>query len=426
MHYRGTLYGIDMTDSLFRSEALEHRKDRLFGEVILLQPLSMTILVGVATFICAMILVILFWGSYARKETVRGYLVPDKGIVKTYAPQQGSIAEIHVNDGDHIKVGQALVTLLSERSLQGGSDIDTVLLKELKSSEDHLVQRLRDEEALKHSEALRLHNHIDGARKELVQIAHSLNAQETRLNILTKRLQSSETLLKKKYLSEHDYQKLNEELLVQKQQYQELERAKVAKENILAQAQSELDQLPLRSQGRQNELDNSISEIKQRAAEVAGRRTVEVRSPIEGIVTALQVRAGQWQATNTPLMAIIPVDAKFQVELFVPSRAIGFIEKGQTVRMRLDPFPYQRFGIYEGKVKVISKHALLPNELPVPLEIKEPVYSIVVELDQQYVKAYGKQFPLQAGMSLEADIIQDRQSLFARIFDPILSVKGRL
>lgn len=415
-----------MTDSLFRSEALEHRKDRLFGEVILLQPMSMTILVGVAALVCVIILSILFWGSYARKETVRGYLVPDKGIVKTYAPQQGTIAQVHVSDGDKIQAGQRLITILSERSMQGGSDIDSVLLKELNNTASHLQQRLKEEEALKASEALRLHNHIEGAKKELGQVEQSLIAQETRLNILEKRIKSAEPLMNKRYLSEHDFQKLNEELLVQKQQYQELQRAKVVTENNLSQARSELDQLPLRSRGRQSELENSLSEVKQRMAEVSGRRSLEVRSPIDGTVTALQARAGQWQATNTPVMAIMPHDAMFQVELFVPSRAIGFVEPGQTVRMRLDPFPYQRFGIYEGKVKVISKHAMLPNELPVPLEIKEPVYSIIVELDYQYVTAYGKKFPLQAGMSLDADIILDRQSLIARIFDPLTSVKGRM
>jgi len=67
----------------------------------------------------------------------------------------------------------------------------------------------------------------------------------------------------------------------------------------------------------------------------------------------------------------------------------------------------------------------LPSELPVPLELKEPVYRVTVNLKQQHVNAYGKDFPLQAGMSLEADIILDKQTLFQWIFNPLISLKGR-
>ncbi len=416
-----------MSSSLFRKEALEHRKDRLFGDVILLQPLSMTALVGVVVFVCLMILAILFWGSYARKETVQGYLVPDKGIVKTYAPQVGTIAKVHVREGDEVKEGDALITMISERGMQGGSDIDTLLLKELSATEAHQLERIKAEKSLHTSEIFRLNTQIEGLQKELGQIEQSLRAQEDRLQIMQTRVNGAKKLLDSKNLSQNDYQKIYEESLVQKQQYQELQRAKSSRQNALSQTKSELEQLPIKTESRVNEIQNAISELKQRHAEVAGRRALEIRSPVSGTVTALQARDGQWQATNTPLLAVMPKDAQLQVELFVPSRAIGFIAKDQRVKVRFAAFPYQRFGIYEGKIAIISKHVLLPSELPTPLvELKEPVYRLTVNLDQQYVNAYGKAFPLQAGMSLEADIILENQTLFQWILDPLTSLKGRM
>jgi membrane fusion protein len=59
------------------------------------------------------------------------------------------------------------------------------------------------------------------------------------------------------------------------------------------------------------------------------------------------------------------------------------------------------------------------------MELKEPVYRVTVELNKQDVFAYGENFPLQAGMMLEADIILDKQSLFEWIFEPLMSMKGR-
>ena len=410
--------------SLFRKEAVEHSKNRLYGEVILLQPLSVTVLVSAVVIICALVISMLFWGTYARKETVRGYVVPDKGIVKVYAPNPGSIYEVHVKEGDEVSESQPLITVLAERSLQGGGDIDALLLKELEASRDHQHKRIKAEESLLKSEMQRTQNTIDALDRELVQLDESLNTQRERLAILQERLEGAEKLLKQKSTSQMEYQKHLEEYLVLKQQLQELERAKSSKENALIQAKVDVLQIPIRVESRINEIEDVISEINQRMAEVQGRKVYEIRAPIGGKVTALQAREGQWQS-NIPLLSIFPNDAQMQVELFVPTRAIGFIEDDQMVRIRFDAFPYQRFGIFEGRVVSVSKHVLLPNELPVPLELKEPVYRVTVLLDSQFVTAYGKELPLQAGMSLEADIILDRQSLFDWILDPLFSLKGR-
>ncbi len=410
--------------SLFRKEALEHSKNRLYGDVILLQPLSISVLVATVVIVCSLIITMLFWGTYARKETVRGYVVPDKGIVKVYAPNPGTIYEVHIQEGDEVIEGQTLITVISERSVQGGSDIDSMLLKELEVSKEHQLKRIQAEKDLLKSEILRYENSIRGIEKELTQIEESLKTQQQRLAILQTRLDGAEKLLKQNSMSQVEYQKHLEEMLVQKQQLQELERAKVNKENALIQAKVEILQLPIRVESRINEIEDVISELNQRMAEVQGRKVYEIRAPIGGKVTALQAREGQWQS-NIPLLAIFPNDAKMQVELFVPTRAIGFIDENQTVRIRFDAFPYQRFGIFEGKVAMVSKHVLLPSELPVPLELKEPVYRVTVELDAQFVTAYGKELPLQAGMALEADIILDRQTLFDWILDPLFSLKGR-
>lgn len=414
-----------MTSSLFRKEALEHRKDRLFGDVILLPPLSITVLVGVVVLVCTLILTILFWGTYARKEEVRGYLVPDKGIVKAYAQQAGTIAKVHIREGDEVKEGETLITILSERTLQGGGDIDSRQLAELGASEAQFHERIEGEKRLFQSETLRLQAQIQGIKQELNQIDESLHTQEDRIAMLQSRVEGAKKLLDKQNLSQVEYQKYYEELLVQQQHRQELLRSKLNSQNSLAQTESELSQLPIKSKSRIQEIESHISELKQRGIEAEGRRSLEIRAPMAGTVTALQAREGQWQVTNTPLLAIVPKEAVFQVELFVPSRAIGFLTLGQTVRIRYDAFPYRRFGVYEGKVAVISKHVLLPAELPVPLELKEPVYRVTVLLKDQAVLAYGKTFPLQAGMSLEADIILDRQTLFEWILDPLLSLKGR-
>ncbi len=412
--------------SLFRKEALEHRKDRLYGEVVLLQPLSITILVSVVVVISLAILTILFWGTYARKESVHGYLLPDKGVIKIYAQQAGvTVSNITVEEGDTVKEGQPLVSLLSERSMQGGSDIDTVQLHEIELSLAHSLEQIDSQNKLASSQTAQLKIQIQNLKSEIKQIEQNLQIQREKVQILEERVKSIKTLVDNKTFPAIDYQKIVEELLNAKQGYQQLLSTKATKDSALIQATSELDQLPFKLNSQVRDIENKISELKQRQAEIRGRRGLEIRSPINGRITGVQAREGQTATNNAPLLSIIPKDAVLQAELFVPSRAIGFIQPGQTVRIRFEAFPYQRFGIYEGTVAVISKHVLLPQELPIPLELKEPVYRVTVDLKHQFVMAYGREFPLQSGMILDADIILEKQTLFRWILDPLISLKGR-
>lgn len=68
---------------LFRQQAVDEQKQRLYGEISLAQPLSIYT-TAISIFLTILVIaVFLYFSHYARKETVRGYLVPDKGIIKT-------------------------------------------------------------------------------------------------------------------------------------------------------------------------------------------------------------------------------------------------------------------------------------------------------------------------------------------------------
>jgi membrane fusion protein len=410
--------------SLFRKEALEHRKDRLFGEVLLLQPFSMAVFVAVVGLVCLMVLGILFWGTYARKETVKGFVVPDQGIVKLYGPQQGSIAKVFVKEGQSVQKGEPLLVISTERVTEGGQNVEQQIIQELETSKQESTKRIATEKALHSKERDKLADQLNGLEEELEQIVLSIETQETRLTLAKSRVTAAEMLKKRNNISELEYQKSQEEYLAQKQQLQELMRLKSNKESAIKQARAELEQLPLKEQTRVQDIEDNISQINQRVVEAKARKEQELDAPISGKITSMQAKPGQFQP-NVPLLTILPEEGYLQAELYVPSRAIGFIEENQSVKVRFDAFPYQRYGIYEGKVVEISKNVFTPQELPIPLDIKEPVYRVEVQLSRQTVEAFGKAFSLQAGMSLEADIILDKQSLFDWMLDPLFSLKGK-
>ena len=69
---------------------------------------------------------------------------------------------------------------------------------------------------------------------------------------------------------------------------------------------------------------------------------------------------------------------------------------------------------------------MLPGEVDMPVAVQEPVYRVQVALGQQEIRAYGNTVPLQSGMLLSADIVLEQRSLISWLFEPILSLQGRL
>ena len=151
-----------------------------------------------------------------------------------------------------------------------------------------------------------------------------------------------------------------------------------------------------------------------------------MQSPVAAEVSSIYVSQGEVVDPNIPLMTLIPVNSQLEVKLFAPTRAIGFVKEGAKVKIRLDAFPYQKYGLLDGVVTEVPHNILQPNEIKYPIRYDEPVYQITVQLPQQYIQAYGKEIPLQSGMKLEADILLDKKHLLDWVLDPLYSIKGRL
>nr|HNH51140.1 HlyD family efflux transporter periplasmic adaptor subunit [Nitrosomonas sp.] len=173
-------------------------------------------------------------------------------------------------------------------------------------------------------------------------------------------------------------------------------------------------------------IERQISELEQQLTETDLRRSIVLTAPTEGIVTTLLAEMGQMAQPNLPLLSILPAGAQLQAQLLVPTHSVGFIKPGQMVSLRYQAFPYQRFGHHLGEIIEVSRAVIQPNEANLPVSIQESVYRATVRLPQQQIIAYGELLPLQPEMILDADIHLDRRRLIEWVFDPLLSITGRI
>jgi membrane fusion protein len=100
------------------------------------------------------------------------------------------------------------------------------------------------------------------------------------------------------------------------------------------------------------------------------------------------------------------------------------------VQVRYQSYPYQKFGQYEGVVDSVS-NASVPSSEQIGFALPdtpagEPVFAITVRLKQQAVTAYGQNLPLQPGMRLDADVLQETRRLYEWMLEPLYSVTGKM
>jgi membrane fusion protein len=188
----------------------------------------------------------------------------------------------------------------------------------------------------------------------------------------------------------------------------------------------ERDAIPIYREKRRSELQAALARIRQALISAAASKQQTLLAPSEGIVSALSVREGQTISSEQIVMSLIPVDGEFYLELYVPTRSIGFLHEGMIVNVLYDAFPHQTFGMYAGRIASVARSISPPGNRDAAFAVHASYYLATASLDEQQVFGYGKPFDLQAGMTASVDVRRDQRRIIEWIFDPLLSAMGRM
>lgn len=410
--------------SLFRPEAIAFQQHgRQWGHVALLQPVSTKIVTWFIAAAIAGFIAFLFFGQYARKETVIGYLTPTAGTAKVFAPQQGTIKEIYVKEGQQVQKGQKLFAVDTSQIAANGQDVNASVLATLEPQRTLLGNQIAAEEERQKSEQARLTAAIYGLETEVAELHAEIDTQKEQIRLSTELVSSVTGLRSKGLISELEYRKRELAALEQTQKLNSLKQQLAARQNQLSETRYSLEQLPTVMAGKIQSLRGELASTEQRIAETRGRREYVIQAPSDGRVSTVQATVGQFADPRRPQMEIVPNDSQLQAQLFVPARAIGFVHAGQKVRILYEAFPYQEFGAYSGRVSEVSQTILTKADASGPVDLKEPAYRVTAALDRPDIDAHGKRVPLQADMLLRADIILEKRSLMSWLVDPLLRVR---
>ncbi|AUG41219.1 HlyD family secretion protein [Pseudomonas chlororaphis] len=418
---------------MFRREALDARQTNGLGDIVLVRPISFTVLTCLATALAVSVAAFFFFASYTKRSTISGQLVPVGGLVKVYVPQAGIVFETFVHEGQRVKRGEPLLTISSERYGSDAEPVQAGISRQLEHRRDSLRGELEKVLRLQLDERDSLSNKVASLQRELAILARQADSQQRLVALSSDATQRYQGLMDKGYISVDQLQQRQAELLGQRQALQGLERERAALQQQLTERRNELAGLGARQANQQADIQRQLSALEQNLAESEAKRTLLVTAPETGIATAVLADIGQTVDSSRPLLSIVPADAPLQAELYAPSKSIGFIKPGDPVLIRYQAYPYQKFGQYQGRVRSISRTSVpfaelasMAGAVPGLAKDGEQLYRLQISLDKQMVTAYGQPRPLQSGMLLDADVLQDTRRLYEWVLEPLYSLTGKL
>lgn len=410
---------------------------------------------------------VLLWAKLSQVDIVaiaQGQVIP-KGYAPIVQPLEAArVAAILVEEGAAVREGDPLVQL-DTREHQA----------ELARLE---AQRIAAELTVARGEAILAHVDsglpyalapVDGATeeqvaRELSRLSNGLSAHRAQLLVLREAITEQQSVLES-----HEYglkhaqtilplirerlvglRKLDRQGLVQRTQLLEAtQRHLESKLNIanheqkIEQTRATLAGLEKRVAQTTHEFRNTIYQeveaaklkvvdARQSLAKIEQRITLAtIRSPTSGTVFQLQVNTvGGMVQAGQQLMTIVPETATYVIEGLLENKDIGFVEPGQTVQIKLNPFPYTRYGMLNGTVEKVARDtnrsSLAPRVEPKATENQnvQPsigTFPITVRPDELVLRAEGQEFPVRLGMAAIVEIRIGQRNVLQYFLSPIMA-----
>ncbi len=415
---------MDEQGGFFRREVFIARQGEWLGAVRLQPPRVGWFFFALGLFTMASILAILLAGQYTRLEQVQGSLIPADGLITVTPMNPGVVTRVLVREGDTVHADQPLLEISAEQASTSLGDTHAAIAAQLDIKHRRLKADIDDQRTLMKLQASDLQERLALLHGQIAQIDEQVEIQRKRADSAASLYQQWSKAKPDGVVSKLQLLQQQDAALQNRAQLKDLVGQAFQLRQQAQLLRGQLDQLPALTSAKVGELDRQLADVAQSLSQNEAQRAVVLRSPTDGVISNVLVHPGQAVVAQQSLAAMSPSHSQLLAELWVPTKAVGFIRPGGRVVIRYQAYPYQKFGSYSGRISEVSRSAVPAMEVSRLLgqEIKEPRYKVKVALDSQSAAAYGQSMPLRPGMTLDADLQLDRQRLIDWVLDPLKSL----
>jgi len=404
---------------LFRRQAIDHQRQKFHGAIVLTR--SPRQAAWTAFFVLLVLALVAFAATqgFARQETVGGVLLPRGGVLRLVAPQAGVVLPGGAAQGQQVAASAPVLRLSNEQSSAQGPT-QSAVAQSLSSRQSALLGELQQQGEQARQQAGALDARIANLAAALQQQEREIALQRERVDVVQDVASRYPELVRSGAVSPVEVAEKNAEVLDQRSRLATLERQRLGLQQDLSTARAQRQALPLQADREGSQLKREAQALTQQQAENEARREMAVLAPQAGRVAALLASPGQAVAAGQLLATLLPADGELEAELDVPTRAAGFVQPGTRVKLRVDAFPYARFGQLPARVREVAQSAVSPAD---GLPGDASVYRVRVAIEPTDSAALAWRASLKAGMRVQASLVAEKRTLIEWVLEPLAGLQ---
>lgn len=365
------------------------------------------IILGVFTFLIAAII----WACLSKIDVVvtsSGSVQPigNINVVQSYAG--GFVKAINVKEGDYVHAGDLLIELNTEtlnidqeqletqknvlnvqqeiyQQIQSGEDVSTIKASDYDTDLQPYIQAILDADASYKNTLSNLEKEKSDA--ELNQQIGQLQLEEYQENGTERQAKSQE--------------------LTNQQYALAVEQAELKIKDTETQYSSQINSKLSEIGSQLDEINTNLEKYK------LSKEYQNITAPVNGYVNSIAVNTiGETVTSAEQLVTIVPDNTPVEMVCYVKNMDIADIEVGMEAEIKLEAYPYNKYGTVKGNVKYISPSSFNSEQLG-------SVYLVKLEMDNS-----NENIDVISGLSGSVEIKTDKRTVMEYFLDPIIKGFG--
>lgn len=415
---------------MFRKEALEHKKLKWRGRVLLLPGISAWLTAGLCLFFFVSFVLFITAGTYTRRVTATGEISTYPRTANVYSTVQGVVIKKYVSEGQTVTAGQPFYLIDVSKSTRSG-----VISENQRKDIDNQLTRISQ-----------IISRLESSKRATLDMLEKQKAQYSlaysRSSDILSQAKNGIDLMKKNMDNYRSYQKrglinkdqLTNQIALYYQQQNNFLGLSTQNEQNALQITSLESQLHVQAA----EFDNQIYQMELQRYELqkellsidAGEKII-VRALADGVVDSLSVTIGQMVNVGDSLLQILPKKIDYySLVIWVPNNTIPYISVGDMINVRYDAFPAEKFGQFAGTITLISKTPASPQEMQTyqsapknSQDESETYYKVIIKPTKQFINYDGKSLKLENGMKAQSTLFLEKRKIYQWMLSPFYDMK---
>ncbi len=401
----------------------------------------------------AFALIALLWATFGYVDVVaiaHGKIVPNDRTKVIQPIETATVKAIRVTDGQSVKAGDVLVeldtTTTTADATRLANDLAAARLQSARAKalltaiSSGKPQTIAEIPGINPERIVQEQRVLDGQYSEflakLAQINADIAKREAEIastNEIVRKLEQTTPIARQRA---QDYKDLVEKNFISKHGYLEKEQIRIEQEADLATQRSRITELRAALQeGRSqrlaliaetkrlaldslNEAEQKITTHEQELTKAESRgKLMTLTAPVDGTVQQLAVHTvGGVVTTAQPLMIVVPKDDPIEVEAYVENKDIGFVNPGQEAVVKVETFPFTKYGTINAKVVNVSTDAVSDEKQGL-------IFPAKVALERATIRVENKAVNLSPGMAVTVEVKTAKRRVIDYFLSPLLQYK---